>query len=888
MKKKNIKIPTLTGWILGRVLPAEDRVNLSGDFTELYDHVGHSEGACYARFWLWAQIFKSLPGFMSGEIYWRLTMFKNYLKIFFRNIIRYKGYSFINLAGLAIGIACCVLIMLYVKDEISYDRFHEKHDRIFRVERKGTFKGQDYHVPVTAHPTGPAFETDFAQVLHAVRLYPRQVVIKNWKNHRFEEQVFFADHALFETFTFPLLKGTAATALKEPNSVVLTEKMSEKYFGSRDTLGQTLTIHWANRSQDLKVTGIMKKIPHNSHFNSDFFVSYTTLPAFIGDQLQNWFNNSVYTYILLQQQSDAKELQAQLPAFIEKHLGKMARKFFSKDMDLSNILQMQLRPVTDIHLYAKLGWEIDPQGNISSIYVFSAIAFFILLIACINFMNLSTARSAGRAKEVGLRKTVGANRGLLIKQFIGESVCLTILAGILALLLVELLLPAYNHFTGKELANTIFSQPLSMLAFLGLLLVVGFISGSYPAFFLSSFQPVIVLKGSTASKADRRSLILRKALVVFQFAISIFLIIGTLIVMNQMNYVKNRNLGFQKEQVLVLRTRDQALASRNDAFKAELLKNSNILHVAASSNIPGARDFSDQGIIREGKSNDDFVVTYNFDIDEDFIPLLGIELAAGRNFSKNFATDREDGYIINETAVKAFGWDSPDEAVGKRLMRPTRIDSGQFHKGTIVGVVKDFHFKSLHQKIEPLLFFMNSNSLNYINIKLKTADISNTMAHIREKWSEFSPAYTFEFFFFDQHFDRLYRSEERMHTLFKLFTLLAIFISCLGLFGLASFTTEQRTKEVGIRKVLGASVINVILHLSKEFIFWVALANLIAWPAAYFFMNKWLQNFAYRTGLGIEVFLLSGLLGLTIALLTVGYQSVKAALANPIKALKYE
>lgn len=888
MNRKNIKIPAFAGWILGRVLPVEDRLNLSGDFTELYGHVVYSEGPCYARFWLWTQIFKSLPGFLSGAIYWRLTMLKNYLKIFFRNMFRYKGYSFINLAGLAIGIACCILIMLYVQDEISYDRFNEKHDRIFRVERKGTFKGQDYHVPVTAHPAGPALENDFAQILHAVRFYQNQVVIKNWQNHRFEEMIFFTDHTLFETFTFPLLKGTAATALKEPNSVVLTEKMSEKYFGRKDTVGQTLTIYWGNRSLDLIVTGIMKKIPHNSHFKSDFFVSYATLSALIGDQLQNWFNNNVYTYLLLQENSDAKELQAQFPAFIEKHFGKMARKFFGKDLDISTILQMQLRPITDIHLYAKLGWEIEPQGNINTVYVFSAIAFFILLIACINFMNLSTARSAGRAKEVGLRKTVGANRGLLIKQFIGESICLTILAGFLALLLVELLLPAYNHFTGKELANTIFSQPLSLLVFLGLLLLVGFISGSYPAFFLSSFQPVKVLKGSTASKADRRSLILRKALVVFQFAISIFLIIGTLVVMNQMNYVKNRNLGFQKEQVLVLRTRDQALANRNDAFKTELLKNPNILQVAASTNIPGARDFSDQGIIREGKSNDDFVVTYNFDIDEDFIPLLGIELAAGRNFSRNFATDREDGFIINETAVKAFGWDSPDEAVGKRLMRPTGIDTGQYHKGTIVGVVKDFNFKSLHQTIEPLLFFMNPNSLNYINIKLKTADISNTMGHIKEKWAEFSPSYTFEYFFFDQHFDRLYRSEEQMHTLFKLFTLLAIFISCLGLFGLASFTTEQRTKEVGIRKVLGASVINVIVHLSKEFIFWVALANLVAWPAAYYFMNKWLQNFAYRTGLGIDVFFLSGLLGLTIALLTVGYQSVKAALANPIKALKYE
>lgn len=886
MKRDKIKIPKLAGWLLGRVLPEEDNVNLSGDFTELYHHMVHTESRLYAHMWLWLQIFKSLPGFMSGSIYWRLSMLKNYLKIFFRNIIRYKGYSFINLTGLAAGIACCVLIMFYVQDELSYDRYHEKHDRIYRVERRGVFKGHPFHVPVTAHPTGPALENDFGQIIHAVRLFPRQVVMKNWNNHRFQETAFFADDSLFKTFTFPLLKGTADSALKEPNSVVLSEKMSEKYFNSKNTLGQTLSVDWGEHSMDLKVTGILKKIPHNSHFKSDIFISYSTLSALIGEELHTWLNNSVYTYLLLPEKGAAKELQTQFPAFLEKHMGKTARKFFGKDIDISSIIRFYLRPITDIHLYSTIEWEIEPQGSIKSVYVFTAIAFFVLLIACINFMNLSTARSANRAREVGLRKTVGANRGLLIKQFIGESVFLTILAGIIAILLVELLLPAYNNFSGKELSNVILSQPLSLLVFLGLLLFVGFISGSYPAFFLSSFQPVKVLKGVTTSKADRRSLLLRKVLVVFQFAISIFLIIGTLIVLKQMNYVKNRNLGFDKEQVLVLRTRDQALANKNDAFKAELLKNPNILQVAASSNIPGSRAFSDQGIIREGMSNDEFKSICFFDIDEDFIPLLGIEMVGGRNYSKDFPSDQEDGFIINEAAMRAFGWDSPDEAVGERLVQPLDID--KFHKRTIVGIVKDFHFKSLHQKIEPLLFYMNPKSVSYISIKLKTNDISSTMAHIREKWAEFSPAYTFEYFFFDRHFDRLYRSEERMHTLFKFFTALAIFISCLGLFGLASFTTQQRTKEVGIRKVLGASVANVFIHLSKEFIFWVALANLIAWPVAYFFMSKWLQNFAYKTGMGIGIFILSGLIGLAIALLTVSYQSVKAALAKPVEALKYE
>lgn len=887
MKQEHVKIPRLTGWLLNRLLPADDSINLNGDFAELYHHMVLSEGRFYAHMWLWLQILKSLPGFMSGTIYWRLNMLKNYLKIFFRNIVRYKGYSFINLTGLAIGIACCVLIVLFVRDELSYDRFHENADRIFRVERKGVFKGQSHHTGVTAQPTGPALKNDFAQIRHFVRLFTYRAAMKNWNNHRFEETVFFVDHSLFDVFTFPLLKGKAAEALKEPNSVVLSEKMCKKYFNSADVLGQTLTIYWGGRAIDLNVTGVMKKIPHNSHFKSDFFVSHATLNALLGEeQMQSWLNNNTYTYVLLADKSDAKILHKQFPAFMEKHYGKLARKFFSKDIDLSTLVQFVLCPITDIHLYSKSDWEIEPQGSIKSVLVFSAIAFFILLIACINFMNLSTARSANRAREVGLRKTVGANRGLLIKQFLGESIFLTLLAGVLAILLVELMLPAYNSFTGKELTNVIVSQPLLLLAFTGLLLMVGFISGCYPAFFLSSFQPVKVLKGVTTSNTDRRSQFLRKFLVVFQFAISIFLIIGTLIVMNQMNYVKNRNLGFDKEQVLVLRTQDESLAGKYDAFKTELLKNPNISQVAASTNIPGARLFNDQGIIREGMSNDDFVQMFNFSIDEDFIPLLGIELAAGRNYSKDFPSDREEGIVINETAVKKFGWSSPDEAVGKRLLQPTSFD--KYRKRTILGVVKDFHFKSLHQEIEPLMFFLNPKSISFITVKLKTGDMSSTMAHIREKWNHFSPAYTFEYFFFDRHFDKLYRSEERMHTLFRFFTVLAIFISCLGLFGLASFTIQQRTKEVGIRKVLGASVGNVILHLSKEFVFWVALANIIAWPAAYYFMSKWLQNFAFRTSLSVGVFILAGMIGLMISLLTVSYQSIKAALANPIKALKYE
>jgi putative ABC transport system permease protein len=813
-------------------------------------------------------------------------MLKNYLKIAFRNIIRQKGYSFINIAGLAAGIACCMLIMLYVQDELSYDRYHEKIDQIYRLERKGVFQGQEYHIPVTAHPTAPAFEKDLPGILHAVRLWPVQLTLKNQDNHYFEEKIFFADAALFNTFTFPLLEGSPDTALKEPYSIVLTEPMSKKYFNSIDSTGKTLSIRWGKNTIDFKVTGIMKKIPNNSHFKTDFFASYSSLNQLIGDSLNEWLNNSVYTYLLVDKNLSPGELEQKFPPLVEKYIGKKIRKFLGSEIDISTMMRFVLRPVSEIHLYSQLEWEIEPNSNINTVYIFSVIAFLVLLIACINFMNLSTARAAGRAKEVGLRKTVGANKILLVKQFIGESVFLTLIAGIIAVFLVEFLLPVYNALTLKEMSNKYLSEPLAIVSFIAVILFVGFISGSYPAFYLSSFEPVKVMRGKVKSGTDNRSQFLRKGLVVFQFSISIVLIIGTLVVMNQLKFLNNKNLGFKKEQVVVIPNKDNSLLNRYEAVKSELLSNTRILKVAASSRIPGDRLFPDRAFLREGMNNDDVKDLKFFHIDTDFIPLLGIELAAGRNFSRDFATDQSEGFILNESAVKIFGWQTPGQAIGQGILIPD--EPGKYRKYKVVGVVKDFHFKSLHQKIEPLILYMDPKQTDYITVKIRTGDISSTLGFLENKFKAFSPGFTFDYFFLDNNFDRLYRSEERMQLIFNFFTILAILISCLGLFGLASFTAEQRTKEVGIRKVLGATVPNIILQLSREFITWVVIANLVAWPAAFIAMNKWLQNFAYRTDMGIGTFILSGLLALVIALLTVSYQSIKTALANPIRALKYE
>lgn len=813
-------------------------------------------------------------------------MIKNYLQIAFRNMLRHKGYSFINIAGLAAGIACCILIMLYVRDELSYDRFNEKIDRIYRLERKGVIQGQEFHVAVTAHPTGPAFKNELPEILETVRIWPQTLGLKTLDNHYFDERILFTDPSIFTVFTLPLLHGSPENALKEPQSMVLTEEMCKKYFNTENAMGKVLSLQWDKETTlDFKVTGIMKKIPRNSHFKTDFFVSYATLEKRIPDQLKTWLNNSNYTYILLSKNQSVPLLTQKFPALIEKYMGKDIRLFLGPDVDINRLFQFIIRPVSEIHLYSNIEFELEPNGSITTVYIFSAIAFLVLLIACINFMNLSTARSALRAKEVGLRKTVGANRRSLITQFIGESVLLAFIAGIIALFLVQLLLPIYNVVTMKAMSNTYLTDPIFILFFIAIIFFVGLVAGSYPAFYLTSFQPVKVLKGKFTTGNEVRSQFLRKGLVVLQFSISIALIICTTIVMNQLHYVKNKNLGFKKEQVVVIPAKDTSLGMRGDAVKTELLKNPGILRVAFASQIPGSRSNSDRAFLREGMDKSQSQDICYFYIDSDFIPALEIPTAAGRNFSKDFSTDKE-GIILNEAAVKKFGWESSDLAVGQGILIPE--DGLKYTKFKVVGVVKDFHYKSLHQSIDPLCLFLDPTDVVFVLVKIKTGDIPATLGYLEDKFKEFSPGYTPEYYFLDENFDKLYRSEERVESIFKFFTLLAIMISCLGLFGLITFTAVRRRKEVGIRKVLGAPVSNIVLHLSKEFVILALIANLIAWPVAYIAMGKWLQSFAYRTHISISVFILSALIALVIALLTVCYQSVKAALANPVHSLKYE
>ncbi len=805
-------------------------------------------------------------------------MFKNYVKIAIRNLLRNKLYSFLNIAGLAIGIACCVLILLYVQDELSFDRFHEKADRIFRVNSHFFISERTMHFATTAHVQGQMFKDEYPEVENYVRFnqYGLRRVIRYKENTFYEEKFIYADHTLFDVFSFKLIKGNPKDALVKPNSLVVTEEMAEKYFGSDDPIGKDLRV---NIDTLFKVTGVMENIPKTSHIRPDFFASFSSLnlePT--GNAAQDMLSNIDYlTYILLREGADYKEFEQKLVGFIDKYIGAVLK-------GLGGSARLEVQPLTRIYLHSDLDSELERTGDISYVYLFSGIGLFILLLACLNFMNLATARSANRAKEVGLRKVVGAQRFQLIKQFLGESMILTFIALILSLLLASLTMPIFRNISAKDLTMGIFSNPVLMAGLLALFFVVSIIGGSYPAFFLSAFRPVEVLQGKL--KRGAKSSILRIVLVSLQFTVSIVLIIGTLIVHKQLNYIRNSKLGYDKDHVVALRIRNPETQKKYEAIKSELLRHPKILNVSASSSLPlGQNDFSVHHAV--GKPEDELIMLFGQIVDEDFIDTYKIEMVQGRDFSKEFPTDPEEAIIVNEAAVKKLGWQ--DNPLNKEIERFTSLTTRKKYR--IIGVVKDYHFQSLHEEIQPMILFnaaVYGGNYNRISVRVRPENIRETIGFIESKWAEFDSQYPLEYIFVDDQFDSLYRAEERLGQLFGYFTALAILIGCLGLFGLTSFTAEQRTKEIGIRKVLGASVPSVIMLLVREFTKWVLLAVLIAWPIGYFVMKTWLQNFHYRISLGFDTFLLAALLALIISIITVSYQSIRAALANPADSLKYE
>jgi putative ABC transport system permease protein len=735
----------------------------------------------------------------------------------------------------------------------------------------------------------PFLENDFPEMEHIVRMLGTGNLLVNIGDTYFlEERFFYAEHDIFEVFTIPLIKGNPRTALENPNSLVLSKSMVLKYFGDEDPMGKLMNV--GSDREAYQVTGIMKDVPQNSHLHYDFLASFITLKGRFpysrdgSDYLfgnTNFSDNVTYTYMRLAENANPADIAARIPGFLDSHLPEY-------EDDSGNIIQphqwntLFLRKVTDIHLHSHTNNELEPNSDIKYVILFTLIAAFILIIACINFMNLSTARAAKRAKEVGLRKVVGANRRLLSTQFIGESLLTALLAVLLALVIVNVLLPSFSAFSGYDLGLHSLFNPAGLLILLSVFLITGLAAGLYPAFYLSAYKPATILRGELSRGA--RGAIIRKALVVFQFAISAALIICVAVVFKQMRFLQNADLGYQRENILMLPA-DEVIEENWWEIKQELLRNPNILAATTSKRAPTGRLLDAPGFAVEIDGEvlqNPFTMPHNR-VEHDFFKTYKIKIVAGRDFSREYPTDDQEAFILNETAIKSLGFENPEEAIGLRIS--TRAPD---RSGRIIGVAADFNYESMHNEIIPIITYIRLESMNTISLRITGSNVQDTIAYVQSIWSRFNPGYPISYTFLDERIIALYRNEARMMEMFGYFSLLAIFIACLGLFGLASFTTEERTKEIGVRKVLGASISNIVILLSKEYSKWVLAANIIAWPVAYFAMKKWLNNFAYQASIGLTIFVLTALLTFLIALLTVSYQSVKAALGNPANALRYE
>ncbi|TSD66896.1 FtsX-like permease family protein [Inquilinus sp. KBS0705] len=794
-------------------------------------------------------------------------MIKNYFKIALRNLWRHRGFSFINITGLSVGITACFFIFMYVAFELSYDRFHTKADRIYRIVTDIKTPSETINTGVTSWAFAPNLKLDFPEVESFVRISGGSFLVRKGNVKFQEERSIFADSTFFKVFDFKLLKGNPNTALSAQASVVFTETAAKKYFGNTDPVGQTILI--TGDAIPALVTGVMKDIPENSQIKADMLISMSSLTQKFSKGIEEqWGNYGAVSYLLLKPGTDWKVLQSKFPAFMEKRNGTEAKKS-------QMFATLFLEPLKDVYLHSKRGGL--ETGSISNVYVFSIVAVFILLIACINFINLTTARSVERAKEVGIRKVVGAAKGELAGQFMGETVVLCLIAFVITVILSVLLLPVFNQLSGKTISPGIFSTPWYVLSLFGLSVGIGLLAGIYPAIVLSSFKPVLVLKGrfSTGTKGS----LLRKSLVVAQFSISIALIIGTIIVYNQMDFMRNRDLGFSKDQTLVMDTNGDP---GKEAFKQSVSLLPGVKSTTLSSSVPGGGNAGAYSEIENKKGDLQIANLDLYFVDFDYVNQFKIKMVAGRPFSKDFmSTDTSQAMLLNEEAVKMFGYSSPQQAIGRRFKQWGR-------EGKIVGVMKDFHFRSLQEKIKPLSMRVELRNLNMVSVKVSSANLPATIAGVEAKWKELIPNRPFSYFFLDEFFDRQYRSEERFGKLFFNFSILAIAISCLGLLGLASYSTYQRTREIGIRKVLGASTPGIVNMLSVDFMKLVAISFIIATPVAWYFMYKWLQDFAYRIDIQWWVFLLAGVMAMVVALVTISFQAIKAALSNPVKSLRSE
>lgn len=794
-------------------------------------------------------------------------MLKNYLLVALRTLKRQRAFALINVTGLAVGLACCLLILLYVRDELSYDRHHTRAEHVARLTRTSS--------ALSAGPMGPALVRDLPGVEHAARITgDTRAGIRRDDGEVFSESILFVDSSFVDIFTVEFLRGDPATALHRPDALLLTESAARRYFDDADPMGRPLTVQ-LEEQLELTVTGVVADPPRASHFRYDLLASFEPV-ARASQRMENWHTNWLFTYMLLAEGTDAADVEAALPAFFERHVGEEWTHF-----GIQSLLDVHLRS-------AHLEYDIAPQGNIAYVLLFSAVAALILLIACINFVNLSTARSLKRAKEVGARKVFGARRSQLVAQFLGEAVLLAVLALALAGWLVSLLLPFFRDLAGRDLVLTVNDVGPGLGMALVLILVVGVVAGSYPAFVLSRFRPAAALRGQSGGMGGRGWM--RRGLVAFQFAVSLFLIVGTLVVDRQLGFLREARLGYDGDQVLAIDFGD-ALDGRYEAVKREVLRHPNVLGASASDNVPG-EGVSDFLYRPEGWTEADMPGWDTYFVDADYMEVLGMEIARGRGFRPDVSPEAA-GFVINETALRdivaAVGdvWEDP---IGRQIefYVPGAEGWQVLRQGPVVGVVKDFHYRSLHAEIGPLVMQVLPGVFDVLLVDVRTDGLDETLAFLEDQWEAFGPDRPFEYAFLDEAYDRLYQNEAHMGTLFSVFAGLAVLVACLGLFGLAAYTAERRTKEIGVRKVLGASVTDIVLLLSKEFVVLVVVAFVVAAPLVWLAMERWLNNFAYRAEWGLDLLALAGGLGLAIALLTVSAQAIRAALTDPVESLRYE
>ena len=849
--------------LLERLLPEEERSETKGDLEERFQlkvQEGHAAGA---RIWFWFQILHLVLYLGKDRILWSCIMFKSNLIIAWRNVKKSKACSLINIAGLAIGLACFLAIFLYVRFEKSYDNYHKEGDRVYRVATivsSLNMPGNRNRFANISAPAAPTIKENFPQVDQAARFYFRgRVLVRSKEKTFYESNFLYADQALFNILTIPVVKGNVDHLIDRPGTLAITEGIAKKYFGNEDPVGKTINAD----NSDFEITGVIKDPPRNTHVKYNFIASLEIEAR----AKENWRVTNYYTYLKVNRKIDVKNFEDSINSFLKGSPGK-----------LKNDWTYFLQPLRDIHLHSDLLYEVEPPGNPAYLNIFSLIGAFILLIASVNFVNLTTARASSRAKEVGLRKVIGAQKRQLIKQFLGESLILSVLATAIAFVLVSVLLPYLSRLTGVKFELTdLFNLPI-MAFVLALTGLVGLGAGFYPALVLSGFSPILVFKGVLRAGGGKAAL--RKSLVVVQFAVAVVMIISTLLVYSQLNFMKNANLGFDKEQKLVVPAR---LSTNNyESIKNEFLSHHAVKGATASSTYPGRGDET-WGVSLRGKDFSGIVFNVTT-VDYDFLPEYQLKIAVGEGFTKGTSGSAAGACLINEAGARVLGFDLPERALGSTLR-----GGGQDHR--IIGILKDFHYRGLQEKIDPLMFFLpeaKNAYLSVLTLTLETKNLQDTLKFVENKWKELKLGPIFSYRFLDEDFNRLYRTEETVAKIFGTFTALGLLIAFLGLFGLALLTTEKRTKEIGIRKVLGATVSSIFVLLTRDFIRLVAVGIMIAFPIAYFAMHRWLQNFAYRTAIGWLPFAGAAAAALALSLLTVSFQALKSAAANPADSIRYE